>query len=152
MGIALTKLCAFDSRAACTTAASLDGRARVLVTDGAPVVVRLLRETVALPRSHKNLRASTLLWGNAASLRSTLERHGAPDVILGADVVLWPAYVRPLLATVRALMLAGAEEQGSCEMLLAYVERATSTTDRLVGGAREFGLALRRVSDENFST
>jgi predicted nicotinamide N-methyase len=38
-----------------------------------------------------------LMWGEEASLQQYLAEHGAPDVLLGADVVCWPLFITPFL-------------------------------------------------------
>lgn len=50
--------------------------------------------------------ASELIWGQKQKVVEYLERSSAPlpDVIVGADVLLWPAYTLPLLLTVRWLL------------------------------------------------
>eukprot|EP00953_Heterococcus_sp_UTEX-ZZ885_P036315 18709-Heterococcus_DN1.PRE.1 len=38
-----------------------------------------------------------LMWGEETSLQQYLAEHGAPDVLLGADVVCWPLFITPFL-------------------------------------------------------
>ena len=66
-----------------------------------------------------------------------------PDVIIGADVVLWPTMVCPLVMTLKWLLLANKERRGRC--YISYVVRAKSTTDLLFQHGFENGLLIEEA-------
>lgn len=69
--------------------------------------------------------------------------------IIGADVVCWPNFVRPLLDTVKALLLAACAPFET-RMYIGYVCRATQTRDRFFAEATEMGLLLEKVEPATF--
>lgn len=120
-------------------AAARAGAARVTLTDGSDVVLRLLARSLATPAVARTLRAPAasqkLLWGD----RRYFEALGGCDVVLGADVVCWPRAVEPLLQTVRALLRGAADGVFFC----GFVSRSQATERLFFATSEKFGFALR---------
>eukprot|EP00611_Tribonema_gayanum_P003069 TRINITY_DN12397_c0_g1_i4.p1 TRINITY_DN12397_c0_g1~~TRINITY_DN12397_c0_g1_i4.p1 ORF type:complete len:389 (-),score=129.26 TRINITY_DN12397_c0_g1_i4:246-1412(-) len=87
------------------------------------------------------LHVASLLWGDRRALDEFLEAFGPPDVLLGADVVCWPAFITPFLLTVKGLLQASRDARAAA-LYLGYVCRATSTTDALMARAAALGLDI----------
>lgn len=99
--------------------------------------------------------ASSLEWGSRPgleNLRRVFEGAGVdsrPSVIIGADVVCWPACVVPLLETVKALFL-DLEDPYSGALFVGYVCRATDTRDLFFAAAKEMGFICEKISADDF--
>lgn len=86
-------------------------RERVALTDGNEIVLELLQknaekesarvETHTPPAGETRVECHELSWGEDESHAAFREAFGAPDVIIGADVVYWPSSVAPLVDTVK---------------------------------------------------
>lgn len=139
-------------------AARVGARAAVL-TDGSDVVMRLLaRQVEAFDEGDGSgtLAALKVVWGERADLEALLQlvrnAFGATQddvVLVGADVVCWPAFVVPLLETVKGLMLA-APRPFNARMYIGYVCRATNTRDQFFAAAADMGLALSKIDPATF--
>ena len=126
-----------------------------VITDGNEVVLRLLQknkdyliETQA-PSLTESCIIRKLVWGSA---RSIIEAYAGveellPDVIIGADVILWPNYIKPLLATIRMLLTL---KPNTTVCYISYVVRATSVTDRLRSTAETMGLSIVEIDTCTF--
>ena len=97
------------------------GAESVILTDGSDVVMRLLkRQREAFVAKHSvsqgaeacgEVLAHKLEWGSSSELEGLKKLTGSngetlkPSVLIGADVVCWPACIEPLLDTTKALFL-----------------------------------------------
>jgi len=119
---------------------------KTLITDGNKVVLRLLEQNRVL-LSNESVHVSSLIWGRKKEVEDTIQTHGAPDVIIGADVVLWPSFVHPLLITVRWLL---AYKASSSVCYISYVLRAVTTTNLFFSTAEELGLTVKVIKASEF--
>lgn len=95
-----------------------------VITDGNDVVLRLLERNI--PYGAPDVVAvSKLMWGYKGEIASVVAKFGEPDVIIGADVILWPDYVDPLLLTIRWLLSVKPRDS---RCYISYVQRAVNTT------------------------
>ena len=75
---------------------------RCFITDGNEVVIRLLDKNKEWLYSHSDkVTVMKLMWGIKSEIRSL---QTSPEVIIGADVILWPNFVIPLLLTVKWML------------------------------------------------
>lgn len=155
----------------------------VMLTDGNDVVLRLL-ESNARHLSASNIKVCKLWWGlqgsitelypsDDGSLFSTSSQSGGyrvdqlpppPNVIIGADVILWPNMTFSLLYTLRMLLRrraqydaanapatqTGVRPYQSPRAYISYLERAVSTTSLLFWNAERLGLEVQFVPLESF--
>lgn len=129
----------------------------VTITDGNNVVLRLLKKN----QDHlciKNVNVCKLLWGTTSSLRCTFENLVFPQYIVGADIILWPNQIMPLLFTIRWLLLAFLFSQHHVpdenrirgKAFVSYIVRATTTTDLFYETATTLGLSVAIIPREQF--
>ena len=155
---------------------------QVLITDGNDVVLRLLDKNKAfLSRNKAYLNQTTtatttnststtnnstiidglivkeLIWGNLTSIENALsELQGSPQIIMGADVILWPNYTKPLLVTIKYLLSLSQShshslpptEESVC--YISYVERATSVTELFFKLCAELCLEVKEIDASLF--
>jgi hypothetical protein len=128
------------------------------ITDGNEIVTSLLRQNKEF-LSADNVTVEKLMWG----IKSEVERSVAiastdstvststssryPDFIIGADVILWPNMILPLLYTIRWLL---AYKRGQSKCIISYVVRAHSTTKLLYTTASRLGLDVQSTAVESF--
>jgi predicted nicotinamide N-methyase len=118
-----------------------------VITDGNDIVCSLLQRN----REHlnsRNVSIQNLLWGVKDEVERCVSAVGVfPDVIIGADVILWPNQISQLLYTVRWFLL-GKKDTAVC--YISYIVRASTTTERLFATAKQLGLAIETEPTENF--
>jgi hypothetical protein len=85
-----------------------------------------------------------LLYG---SLESKIVEATHPEVIIGADVILWPNMIISLLYTVRWL-LSYKPQDSKC--YISYIVRANATTDLLFKTASKIGLLIEDIPIASF--
>ena len=91
-----------------------------------------------------------LLWGERASVEAFERAFSHPvDVLIGADVVCWPNLVKPILQTIKYLLLRSREPLAT-KFCCGFVCRAQSTEDLLYREASAFGFRFERVQDDTF--
>lgn len=118
-----------------------------IITDGNDIVCNLLHKNKEHLNAH-NVRVEKLLWGLEEEVVRVLpDPAWSPDVIIGADVVLWPNQVSHLLRTIRWL-LARKGRTGVC--FISYIVRANTTTERLFSTAARMGLTIASVPVDSF--
>ena len=112
----------------------------VIATDGNDVVVRLLEKTKATYQYDK-VEVKKLMWGIKSEIQS-LNKY--PNIIIGADVLLWPNYTRALLLTIKWLMQSSyIHDQNNIPVTyISYIVRANTTTSLLFKSAEELGLKI----------
>lgn len=127
--------------------------AHTTITDGNDVVLRLLEQNKEFLRDRqvqnggpgRQIEIKKLLWGIKEEIRSIyggVNAIPAPEVIIGADIVLWPLSVLPLVHTLRWLLSFHAH---SSQAIISYVVRAHSTTELLLSTAAAHGLAVDAI-------
>jgi hypothetical protein len=126
---------------------------RVVITDGNDIVIKLLNQNKD-HLSTNNVQISKLLWGvkeNVEQLYGSLDSKTMesthPEVIIGADVILWPNMIISLLYTVRWL-LSYKPQDSKC--YISYIVRANATTDLLFKTASKIGLLIEDVPIASF--
>jgi hypothetical protein len=123
-----------------------------IITDGNEIVVRLLERNKAhvkeTPLQYPGqIEVKKLLWGLKDEVTQVVSDHGVVDVLIGADVILWPLQVFPLLRTVRWFLSAKAETSVA---YISYIVRAKSTTDLVHKHAKDLGLSIEVVESHTF--
>lgn len=85
-----------------------------------------------------------LLWGIKSEIQS-LGKH--PNIIIGADVLLWPNHTRALLLTIKWLMISSYLHDNSNIPVsyISYIVRANTTTTLLFKSADELGLKIDTI-------
>ena len=127
-----------------------------MITDGNDVVLRLLDKNKAYLSSNKaylentiidGLLVKELIWGNLTSIENALdELQGPPQIIIGADVILWPNYTKRLLVTIKYLL--SLSHESVC--YISYVERATSVTELFFTICTELCLEVKEIDSSLF--
>ncbi|XP_066299844.1 protein N-lysine methyltransferase METTL21A-like [Branchiostoma lanceolatum] len=87
-------------------------------------------------------RCAHLHWGE--NLNKFLHDHGKFDVILGADVILWKQYIRPLFETVKKLL----SQTDTATFLLCYQCRYAELKDKVYEAAKEVHLVGEEIQLE----
>ncbi|CAN0068723.1 unnamed protein product [Discosporangium mesarthrocarpum] len=123
-----------------------------VLTDGSEVIVRLLQQNAKAQidggLAAGGVEARKLVWGDREEMGSHLEEFGAPDIIIGADVVCWPHFVYPFFQTVSALLRESSNSEAA--LYLGYVCRATNTTELFYKTAKELGFTIKTLDAEEF--
>lgn len=130
---------------------------KVIVTDGNEIVVSLLEKNQQHLET-QNVDTRKLLWGIKVEVENLygllrndvnndVTSENLPDVVIGADVVLWPREILGLLVTIRWL-LSYKPRESLC--FISYIVRANSTTDLLFSTATSVGLAIELVDVNSF--
>ena len=95
-----------------------------------------------------------LIWGGSDAIKKVLmnreDNNGEcfiPDVIIGADVVLWPNFLKPLFFTLRHLL---SLRPTTSVAYISYVVRAHSVTELLFDVAEELGLSVEEIDPYSF--
>lgn len=119
---------------------------RSVITDGNDIVIRLLDKNKKYAE-HNNVDVLTLKWGFQEEVNAYCAEYGAPDVIIGADVIMWPTFTRPLLYTLLWL-LSKRPTESAC--YISYIVRAHSTTKLLYSVVAELGLVIEEIPVDSF--
>lgn len=119
---------------------------KTLVTDGNEIVLRLLEQNRIFCKN-TSISVRKLVWGIKKEVEDVTPVFGEPDIIIGADVVLWPSFVSPLLRTVRWL-LACKPRDSVC--YISYVLRAVSTTNIFLSVAETMDLTVVEIPAISF--
>lgn len=122
------------------------------ITDGNEIVLKIINRNlkeVVERSSERVVKAAELIWGEKQKILDFLQETGSPipDVVIGADVILWPAYTQALLQTVRWLL---ALKPRTSMCYISYLNRAQSTTDLLFRTASELSLKLEDLDMDDF--
>lgn len=118
-----------------------------VITDGNDIVCNLLHKNKAHLHA-QNVRVEKLLWGLEEEVSRILpDPAQSADVIIGADVVLWPNQVSHLLRTIRWLLI---RKDGAGVCFISYIVRANTTTERLFSTAAKMGLSVASVPIDSF--
>jgi predicted nicotinamide N-methyase len=124
---------------------------RVLLTDGNEIVMRLLDKNVEYVPSSSSQRccpvaAERLYWGERDAVDSLVAKHGVPDVLCGADIIMWPNFVLTLVQTISYWFA----HNPNMQCYVSYVVRAHSTTRLLYDNADKLGLNIIRIEPKTF--
>ena len=118
----------------------------VTITDGNDIVLRLLQQNKTF-LDQDNVRVCKLLWGVTEDI-SVLFGDDFPKYIIGADVILWPNQLLPLLYTIKWLLFGYYEKVHSDtnadtgKAFISYVVRANATTELFYKTSKELGLKV----------
>ncbi len=127
--------------------------AHSVITDGNDIVMKLLNQNKDhLSSSLNNVSVKKLMWGVKENVEQLFDSESGdeskyPEVIIGADVILWPNMVLGLLYTIRWL-LTYKPKQSQC--YISYIVRATATTDLLHLTAGKLGLVIADIPVSSF--
>lgn len=125
-------------------------RAHTALTDGNDIVLELLEENAEANADSSKVQALPLLWGDHESVEAFERAFPHPvDVLIGADVVCWPILVKPILQTIKYLLLRSRNPLET-KFCCGFVCRAQSTEDLLFKEAVAFGFRFERVRDDDF--
>ena len=78
---------------------------RTCITDGNDIVMRLLHRNKEFLQA-ENVEVRRLVWGDIDRVEALLEELSTIDVVIGADVILWPQHIEELVLTIRVLLAA----------------------------------------------
>lgn len=76
---------------------------RCFVTDGNEIVVRLLAQNKEFLQA-TNVEVRRLVWADIDQLQCLLEESDPIDLVIGADVILWPQHIEELVLAIRLLL------------------------------------------------
>ncbi|KAH7463765.1 hypothetical protein PRIC1_006533 [Phytophthora ramorum] len=124
--------------------------AHTALTDGNDIVLELLEENAEKSADPSKVQALPLLWGDRGSVEAFERAFPHPvDMLIGADVVCWPILVKPILQTIKYLLLRSRKPLET-KFCCGFVCRAQSTEDLLFKEAVAFGFQFERVQDDAF--
>mmetsp|Transcript_38300 Transcript_38300/g.50476 ORF Transcript_38300/g.50476 Transcript_38300/m.50476 type:complete len:279 (+) Transcript_38300:260-1096(+) len=127
--------------------------AQTALTDGNEIVVKLLEKNAEKQkiegRCRGQIHVSQLVWGIKDVAEKFIEQFGAPDVIIGADVVCWPAFILPFLKTVKLLLLRSSDPSNAA-LHLGFVNRANNVQESFFSEAIKMGFQIQAISSESF--
>lgn len=124
----------------------------VIITDGNDIVMRLLQRNVDFLQFGESVVAKKLLWGKVSELQALYPSpEDLPEVIIGADIILWPSQIQNLLTTVHYILFTRfAAGLKPSEVYISYVVRANTTTDLLYQKAKEWNLLIDTIPTDSF--
>eukprot|EP01038_Epipyxis_sp_PR26KG_P005698 gene5698-7865_t len=119
----------------------------VSVTDGNDVVIRLLeRNNVHL--NYNNVHVEKVMWGSYEEVDKIIHHSGShADIIIGADIILWPNQVISLLYTIGWILM---RKPNSAVCYISYIVRAKSTTVLFYETAVRLGLSIEEIPIASF--
>ncbi|POM63782.1 hypothetical protein PHPALM_20772 [Phytophthora palmivora] len=124
--------------------------AHTALTDGNDIVLELLQENAETNADSSKVQALPLLWGDHESVEAFERAFPHPvDMLIGADVVCWPILVKPILQTVKYLLLRSRNPLET-KFCCGFVCRAQSTEELLFKEALAFGFRFERVQGDAF--
>ena len=141
----------------CYTGAGLAGfycshfAKHVIITDGNDVVMRLLRKNLQSQEVNKgSCSVKRLLWGKKEYIQESLvDEECTPNIIIGADVILWPTYTKTFLITLKYLLLMS-KDISEAVAYISYIARAHTTTSLLYSTAESLGLQISEIEVNSF--
>ncbi|CEG35978.1 Predicted methyltransferase [Plasmopara halstedii] len=120
------------------------------LTDGNDIVLDLLKDNVQTNADASKVQALQLIWGDYASVKAFEYSFPYPvDMLIGADVVCWPNLVKPILQTVKYLLLRS-RNSIKTKFCCGLVCRAQSTEDLFFREAAAFGFRYHRIPHDTF--
>ncbi|KAL3665326.1 hypothetical protein V7S43_009367 [Phytophthora oleae] len=124
--------------------------AQTALTDGNDIVLELLEENAEFNADSSKVQTLPLLWGDRKSVEAFERAFPHPvDVLIGADVVCWPILVKPILQTIKYLLLRS-KNPLETKFCCGFVCRAQSTQDLFFREAVAFGFRFERVQGDVF--
>ena len=122
---------------------------RTMITDGNDIVVRLLnRNNNELNSFNKSVITSPLIWGCKSRIRDLFDTHSfIPDIIIGADIILWPDSVTPLVQTLRWLL---SFKPISSYAIISYIVRAHTTTELFLTTCIQYNLLITTTDSTQY--
>ncbi|XP_035690261.1 protein N-lysine methyltransferase METTL21A-like isoform X1 [Branchiostoma floridae] len=121
---------------------------KVVLTDNNMTTLDMMEANIEenFPTQTTIPRCAHLHWGE--NLDKFLSDHGKFDVILGADVILWTQYIRPLFKTVKNLL----SQTETAMFLLCYQCRYTELKDKVYEAAKEVNLLGKEIQIQENAT
>ena len=123
---------------------------KVVLTDGNEIVMRLLHKNCDFVKktapSCCPVSAARLYWGDKDAVDKLVEEHGVPDILCGADIIMWPNFALTLCETLSFFFA----HKPDMEAYVSYVLRATSTTRLLYECAEKCGLTVEVIEPDVF--
>ncbi|EEY57050.1 uncharacterized protein PITG_10625 [Phytophthora infestans T30-4] len=124
--------------------------AHTALTDGNDIVLELLEENAETNADSSKVKALPLLWGERQSVEAFEQAFPFPiDILIGADVICWPILVKPILQTIKYLLLRSRKPLET-KFCCGFVCRAQSTEKLLFQEALAFGFHFERISEDTF--
>ena len=128
-------------------------RNNVYITDGNDIVVRLLIKNQEYI-NNSNVFIHSLRWGLKDAvlsfydkyLDSTSALHGYKNIIIGADVILWPNEIESLLLTIKLLLCSN--KDSIC--IISYITRARTTTELLHNEIKKQSMEIEYVASDSY--
>eukprot|EP00123_Amoebidium_parasiticum_P001561 comp12680_c0_seq1/m.7772 comp12680_c0_seq1/g.7772 ORF comp12680_c0_seq1/g.7772 comp12680_c0_seq1/m.7772 type:complete len:250 (-) comp12680_c0_seq1:15-764(-) len=126
-------------------ASTLCGAREVVLTDYKDTVLDLLKtNTQQFPSPPASpMQVQNLTWGEDVDI--FVSKYGRFEVLLGADVIYWPAAIVPLLDTAQALL----EPTADACFYLGYCDRAAATTCSLMSEAKTRGFDVTEIPTDD---
>lgn len=123
----------------------------VMITDGNNIVMKLLEQNQTF-LNYPNTNVQKLLWGRVSELQALFPvPESYPEVIIGADIILWPSQIQNLLTTLHFLLFSRLQAGLSPGVVfISYIVRATSTSDLLYTHAKQLHLELDSIATTSF--
>lgn len=125
------------------------GSKKVIITDGNEIVMRLVEKNQK-HLGYSNVSAAQLHWGQKTDLERLLQKETIsshrPLVVMGADVILWPNQLIPLLLTIYWLI----SEHPDSVCYISYVLRITSASERLFALTNQIGMLIEEIPIDTF--
>ena len=125
----------------------------VYITDGNDVVLRLLDKNQEYVKN-SNVIIHSLRWGLKDSVISFYNKyldddsmlHKYKNIIIGADVILWPNEIESLLLTIKLLLCNN--KDSIC--IISYITRATKTTELLHNEIKKQNMEIEYIASDTY--
>ena len=95
--------------------------------------------------SNRSCSVKKLLWGKRQYVEECLkDEKYIPNIIIGADVILWPTYTKTFLITIKYLLLMS-QDITKAVAYISYIVRAHTTTSLLYSLADTLDLEIDEI-------
>jgi hypothetical protein len=126
----------------------------VYITDGNEVVLRLLTKNQEYINNPKNVIIHSLRWGLKDAVVSFYNKyfdydssdHKYKNIIIGADVILWPSEIESLLLTIKLLLCSN--KDSLC--IISYITRARTTTELLYNEIKKQNMEIEFIASDKY--
>ncbi|KAI9907453.1 hypothetical protein PsorP6_004734 [Peronosclerospora sorghi] len=124
--------------------------AHTALSDDNEIVLKLLTKNVEINAELSKVQVLSLLWGDHQSVEQFERAFVHPvNALLGADVVCWPVLVKPILQTIKYLLLRSRDPLKRM-FCCGFVCRAHATEDHFFEEAEALGFRFERVQEDTF--
>lgn len=125
----------------------------VYITDGNDVVLRLLEKNQEYIKK-SNVMIHSLRWGLKDAVISFYNKHlddnstlhKYKNIIIGADVILWPNEIESLIVTIKLLLCSN--KDSIC--IISYITRATKTTELLYDEIKKQNMEIEYIGSDRY--